>query len=206
MLGLVSRFLHWVVDKVSGEFLLRWPRRHANGGTLVLARSVWVSLLLYSAILALRQVLDPNMLWDFDSRALRLTLIQTLPWFGALFSAVYFALYTRFSSQWTYLAGVYNQIMAAAARPDHDPEVIAVWEAGFIEDSDELHLALKPMYAAIIRSLAEDPRVVDNFERYTPGGARRLQALLTDVDRICSEVDARWPDTLAGVQRRRLSP
>src|SRR5438045_5754711 len=105
MFGLVSKFLHWLVDKVSGEFLLRWPRRHANGGTLVLARAVWVSVLMYSVILALREVLDPNMLWDFDSRNFRLTFIETLPWFGALFSGVYFALYTRFSSQWTYLAG-----------------------------------------------------------------------------------------------------
>jgi hypothetical protein len=118
--------------------------------------------------------------------------IQTLPWFGAFFTGVYVALYSRFSSQWTYLAGLYNQIMAVLARPESDPRVMAGWKAGFIEDADDLHLALKPMYAVIIKKLAEEEDVVKDFEDDAPGGKQRLQELLVDVNRVCKEVADRW--------------
>lgn len=69
---------------------------------------------------------------------------------GATFGATYAALYTRFSSQWTYLAGLYNQLMATQAHApiDNDPEragIYLAWEAAFIEDADDLHLSTKPI-------------------------------------------------------------
>jgi hypothetical protein len=35
---------------------------------------------------------------------------DSIGWIGAIFAAVYAALYARFASQWSYLAGVYNQM------------------------------------------------------------------------------------------------
>jgi len=59
-------------------------------------------------------------------------------------------------------------------------EVIASWQAGFIEDADELHLALKPMYAALIRVWSKDENVRKEFVEYAPGGKQRLDSLLRD--------------------------
>ncbi len=43
-------------------------------------------------------------------------LLTALPTFGAIFAAVYFALYARFASQWSYLANLYNKIKEAETR------------------------------------------------------------------------------------------
>jgi hypothetical protein len=160
-------------------------------------RSLWVSVLLYAGSIGLRELLDPNNARDFDFTAFRALLVQTLPWFGGFFAAVYVALYARFSSQWTYLAGLYNQIMATAARPDHDQRVLASWKAGFIEDAEDLHLALKPMYAAVIKNLATERDVVAAFIADTAGGAARLAVLLKDVDRVFGDIDRRWNNAKA---------
>jgi hypothetical protein len=57
--------------------------------------------------------------------------------------------YARFSSQWSYLAGVYNQIKAAECRTGFQETVLAQWKAGFIEDAADLHLLRKAMFASI---------------------------------------------------------
>lgn len=69
-----------------------------------------------------------------------------LPWLGATIAASYAASYSRFASQWVYLAELYNQIKAAELSI---PEVLtpaqvlvfAEWKAGFLEDCETLHLA-----------------------------------------------------------------
>ena len=119
---------------------------------------------------------------------------NTLPWFGAIFAAVYAALYTRFSSQWTYLAGLYNQIKAAEVQvavsantdstKDVAAKVLTSWKAGFIEDAEELHLALKPMFAEVIRTWSEDEKVQSEFAKYAPGGEEGLKELLSDIERV----------------------
>jgi hypothetical protein len=117
----------------------------------------------------------------------------TLPWLGAFLAAVYAALYARFSSQWVYMAGVYNQIKATEAQvagSGHQAAagtVIASWKAAFIEDADELHLALKREFAALINAWLEDEAVHREFVKYTPGGERRLTVLLSDVSRVLEE-------------------
>jgi hypothetical protein len=87
----------------------------------------------------------------FDKSQYFHDLPATLPWIGAIFGFTYVALYARFSSQFAYLAGVYNQIMATQAQiagtaptpAQQDPdsnEKIQIWMAGFVEDRLDLHL------------------------------------------------------------------
>jgi hypothetical protein len=129
----------------------------------------------------------------FSMDAARHGLKTSLPWCGAIFAAVYAALYTRFSSQWTYVAGLYNQIKATEAQTavsthkDAADGVLASWKAGFIEDADDLHLALKPMFAALIKAWSQDEKVQGEFATHSPGGQERLEALLSDVDRVLQE-------------------
>lgn len=102
---------------------------------------------------------------------------------GAFFAAAYTALYARFASQWTYVAGVYNQIMAAKVR-GIPPDAAAIsalnaWQAGFIEDAEDLHLATKPMFAGVVLSMLDEETgtVRAKFVEATAGGQARLEAL-----------------------------
>jgi hypothetical protein len=125
----------------------------------------------------------------FSSTALRLALKNTLPWYGAIFAGVYAALYARFSSQWTYLAALYYQIKATEAQvvagstsSSKTGEIITSMKASFIEDADDLHLALKPMFAALIRTWSQDEKVKVEFVEYAPGGQLRFNSLLEEVN------------------------
>ena len=80
---------------------------------------------------------------------------------------MYAALYSRFASQWTYLAGVYNQIKMAESRTDRDPRKIAEWKAGFIVDAEELHLVRKPLFAEVVRAWRKDAAVEDAYQART---------------------------------------
>ena len=115
-------------------------------------------------------------------------------WFVALFGAAYAGLYTRFASQWSYLAGVYNAIKAAETRAGATDGraliALAEWKAGFIEDADSLHLATKPTIAPIILAWGRDELVSGAFHRHVPGGARRLSSLIDRVERSL----ARWEE------------
>lgn len=114
----LSRGLRFIVWVVSGEFLLTWPHRRPNGGAIILTRALLVSALLYAFAISLDEALNPENSMRFSGREFRLAVKNTLPWFGGIFTVVYAALYARFSSQWPYLAGVYNQIKAAETRLD----------------------------------------------------------------------------------------
>ena len=133
----------------------------------------------------------PGASCDFHIGALWENGAETVPWLGAIFGGVYAALYARFASQWGYLAGVFNQIrqMLATWKPgggnvDH----LFLWQAGFIEDALDLHLATKPMFATFIgRLLADHPeddgsmsmsavaRVFDDPNNTFNGRKRRLR-------------------------------
>ena len=144
-----------------------------NGGAVILLRTLVIALGLDVIAAVAVGFLDPTHGGIVTLPFLRRELADKLPWFGAIFAVVYAALYTRFASQWTYLAGVYNQIKAAEARNDCDPAKIAEWKAGFIIDAHELHLAQKPLFAEIIDAWRDDPAVELLFrgasERPPPG-------------------------------------
>jgi len=114
-----------------------------------------------------------------------LAVSKSIPTFGAIFAACYVALYSRFSSQWTYLANVYNQIKAAETSAETDKKIlIAEWKAGFIEDALTLHLAYKPIFSATINVWGRDESVAEAFEKYSYKKASRptLKALLEKIE------------------------
>jgi hypothetical protein len=92
-----------MIHYLSGEFLLK---KMPNGGTAVLIRSGIISLGLYFAAIAIKSRIVPGATWHFDLTQLRLIVADTIPWFGAIFAGVYVALYSRFASQWNYLASL----------------------------------------------------------------------------------------------------
>src|SRR5262249_17504236 len=144
------------------EWILKWPSRRANGGGVVLLRTLWVSSILFALALWSRNKLDPTASIAKDAPQ----------WFGVIFAAGYTGFYTRFSSQWNYIAGLYNQIKSTEAlittsngKATADT-VLVSWKAGFIEDAYDLHLALKPMYAMLIQTWLEHETVRSEFTNY----------------------------------------
>lgn len=167
-----------LVALLTGEWLLT-KRKHANGGAVVLTRAGISATILYSAAVATRWLLDPK---DAD---LRTQLFKTLSWYGPIFGACYAVFYTRFSSQWSYLAGVYNQIKeteasmskAAQRKNQTPPPALAEWMAGFVEDAETLHLATKDTFAPVIRDWLQKQEVRKAYRVNTPNGDARLLEL-----------------------------
>ncbi|OBF33265.1 hypothetical protein A5724_19545 [Mycobacterium sp. ACS1612] len=186
------RAFWWVLDKlttiVSGEFMLKLGSRlgRPNGGTMIFLRSVWVSVILYSVALLLRSGDYAEWTWRFwewqiDLEKLKGEITETVPWLGAIFAGVYVALYARFSAQFSYLAGVYNQLMETAAsspRDEHKDEILDTWYAGFIEDAVALHLASKRMFSVAVWFQLEIPRVYQMFTQYTVNGDEKVKRLI----------------------------
>lgn len=182
-------------NALSAEFVIsEWL---PNGGTAVLVRSIIVTTYVYALGVALRSVLhEDSAALTFDLSRAYAEVRETLHWAGAIFVTVYAALYARFASQWHYLAGLYNQFMAAAMTlQDGDSSAertLRMWQAGFIEDADELHLVTKPMFASVIEELLKKPEVREIFCTYTPGGAARLLHIEARVAKTLSGVREKW--------------
>jgi hypothetical protein len=169
---------HGPLGILSGEFFLD---DRANGGKVIAWRTMLTTSLTYLATLVVYERLAQHATWQ-PSLPHADTLRATFPWLGVIAAAMYTGFYSRFASQWTYLAGLYNQIMAAAAvqpapGPIESNKVLAAWRAGFIEDAEDLHLATKPSYAGVITSFLEMDGVRDAYVRNTVGGAIRLANL-----------------------------
>ena len=173
---------------LSFEFLLR---RAPNGGAVILARSVAISLQTYALALLVREWLLPNTVLSFSLPALKEALLETLPWYGAIFAGAYAALYSRLSAQWTYLADLYNQIMAVQCAGSPDVDAMTLWMAGFIEDAEDLHLATKPIFASVIASMLKDDQVRKAFIAHAPGHEARLNALAARVDAALQKTNDR---------------
>ncbi|WOB09525.1 hypothetical protein [Piscinibacter gummiphilus] len=172
----------FVVSQLSFEWLLTRAKR-SNGGAIVFLRALLTSFVLYVLAVLLRYAVggyqSPNLLEAFAEK---------LPWFGALFGAIYLALYSRFASQWTYVANVYNQIKSAEARATSTEHQLAIdqWKAGFIEDAQELHLATKGIFAGVIKVWLQIENVRSNFVAHAPGGTARLNELEERVRVACA--------------------
>lgn len=141
-------------ELISGETLLE---SRANGGSAIFQRTLRISLITYIAVLLFVEIVGPDNEGYFSLAALREAVVGHVPWLGAIFAGIYVALYSRFASQWNYLATLYNQQMATVIEVEKDDEsrrnLIAIWEAGFVEDARDVHLALKPMFAEAILSI-----------------------------------------------------
>lgn len=109
-----------------------------------------------------------------------------MPWLGPIFAAVWASLYARFASDRSYLAGVFNQ-MRQTQVTGNEPDIVFMhlWQAGFIADALDLHLATHPLFGPFILRLLKDyyeqvGAKVDNFTHIGKDGRERLQNWLED--------------------------
>ena len=174
------RILSKLIRFVSAEWLLT-HYKHPNSGTVIVIRALFTTVCIYVAVLALRNMLDPERTWEFRSDELRGQVVHTLSLFGAMFGATYAALYARFSSQWQYLANVYNQIKAVESSQTLDSRALASWKAGFLEDAEDLHLATNRVFASVLRAWGTNYDVRVQYIANTPGGQKRFDALMERV-------------------------
>lgn len=181
-----SSGLDAAVGFVAGEWMLR---SRPNGGTVILLRAGWITLWFFVLAIVAHESLDPTSTLEFSLTSLRRAARDDLGAAAAVFGASYAALYARFSSQWTYLAGLYNQIMAAKVGGVRETEeaksALASWQAGFIEDAQDLHLATKPMFASVVASFLSCDGVKATFVKYTVDGERRLRELESVISVLC---------------------
>src|SRR4051812_24956948 len=84
-----------------------------NGGDVVVVRTVFVGMELTLLCVCLQAWIDPDLHGPISFAGLASQLTSLGSVIGAIFGGTYVAFYTRFVSQWAYLAGVYNQIKQA---------------------------------------------------------------------------------------------
>lgn len=183
------QFISAFVSQLSAEFILN---RLPNGGTVILLRSLWTGGLLNLFALMLLNLLDPRLSWQPSFKQFETQIVSTLPWTGAILGAVYASLYARFASQWSYLAGVYNQIKAAECASSCNGRALAEWKAGFMEDAEDLHLARKPVFASIIHAWAKQSEVMECYLKHVPGGERRFEVLVASVLEITARTARKY--------------
>lgn len=186
----MSRYLEKVIEHASGQWILE--RIKANGGDVVVLRSLWTAGVFSVVSMVLVAALDPE-----RRGPITLTTIYSQFWdisgYVVVFlGASYLALYARFVSQWQYLAGLYNQIKQAEAAGNADENAIAEWKAGYLEDAENLHLAAKNNLAPVLRAWTQNPRVEKAFSDHTPGGAARFKKLAHTAQVAYEKAEKRW--------------
>jgi hypothetical protein len=162
---------------LSGEWMLQ---SRSNGGLIIILRTFWVSVFMYAFAVIFAEISHPNSILEFSFQELRKRVSETVPWLGAIVGGVYVALYARFSSQWQYLAQLYNQLMevGVTGRAEEIDKVrLTNWRAGFIEDAYCLHLACKPMFASAINAMLKDEKVLEAYRRSTIGADKHLTVM-----------------------------
>lgn len=170
------------VDFASFEWLM--SPRLPNGGAAVLARTLCISIEFLALTIALWNWIDPERTGCPSWLELRKQLIHLAPVFAAATGAIYVALYARFTSQWNYLASLYNQIKESEIlmpRNSASRKRMAEWKAGYIEDAKELHLHTKPIIAGIIYFWSQQEGVKEAFIAGVHNGECRWKALQEDV-------------------------
>lgn len=183
--GLASR-LHRTVDVLSGENLLV---NRPNSGSIIFMRSLIVSALLLTLALLVKNLADPDSSWKPSWYQIRAEIRDHVGWFGAILAAAYAGFYARYAGQWSYLASLYNQIMATGStltRDQRSGETFLNWQAAFLEDSYRLHLDRKDVFHVLVKQLLDDDKVRKAFKeavtedvfdkmmsRHLPGGPSR---------------------------------
>ena len=70
-------------------------------------------------------------------------------------------------------------------------ELIAQWKAGYIADSQDLHLHTKSNVAGVIHFWGKDPLVADAFSRWAPRENLRWKKICAEVDLACLKASSR---------------
>lgn len=175
---------------LSSEWILTRGRM-PNGGSVIFLRTLLTGFYLFGLSLFLINVIDPSRNCIFSLHVLLEQVVDKLAWMGVIFAFVYTALYARFSSQWSYIAGLYNQIKQAECEI-HNAEAMAEWKAGFMEDAENLHLATKDSVASIIHVWGKRDLVKQKFIDHTPGKLDRYERLMKSVEDKVNEIDVRY--------------
>lgn len=167
-----------IFNFLSGEWMF-FGLRYPNGGIIVFLRGAWVTLWLLVFYLIVSRFFGLPL--DF-SPSTHDNLFDVFLKIAGIFAGVYTAFYVRFSSQWTYMAGLYNAIKAVEAAEGANLDSIAEWKAGYIEDAIDLHLASKDGVLGVIRAwTSTSESVKEKFLRHTPNAEekwRRLDCLI----------------------------
>ncbi|MBR8344630.1 hypothetical protein [Burkholderia ambifaria] len=186
---MIAKIWGFIVGLLSGEWIVTHCLK-TNGGDAILFRTGWVTLLVTVAVVGIRLqwVRAPN----GDEIAVTHHLLDVGGWLSAVFGGVYLALYARFSSQWAYLASLYNQIKQTEATAGVNVDVLASWKAGFIEDAENLHLACKSSFAPVIKAWGAESAVEHAFAQYAPGSAARWNVLQKRVEAAVVKTAAKY--------------
>lgn len=163
----------FISSMATGEFVLKLM---PNGGSAIILRTFWVSGILFLIAISISEITCENtqIPFEFSRSEFKNAIHNHLDWLGALIGFSYLALYSRFSSQWSYLADLYNRIMQSRAENseslliqkingtytlNHCDKVYAYWMAAFIEDAKTLHLAKHKSFIEVIDSMKKLPGV-----------------------------------------------
>jgi hypothetical protein len=170
--------LNKVMAVITGEFFLKIM---PNGGTAVLLRSSFISIYLYLLAIAIKSLTSECATFSFSADELRSEFNSTIPWLGVIFGGTYAALYSRFSSQWSYLADLYNQQLSASLTLSDEQITgvnFAIWQAAFIEDAVCMHLDTKPGFSNAILEMLQEKNIRGILEREKHFGKERVSELV----------------------------
>lgn len=170
-----------VIEFASGEFIVTRLKK-SNGGAVIVIRSLLSSVIIFLVIILMLNLIDPMKLSAFSITEFRKNIVVDFPWFGAIFAFMYVGLYSRFSSQWSYLSNLYNQIKQVEVAPEGKKYRICEWKAAFIEDAYDLHLIYKEMFSSIIVNWIQEDDVRNCYLHYAPNGRERMPEI---IDHIC---------------------
>lgn len=177
--ALPRRLLRFVWVCISGEWIINCVTR-SNGGFAILLRAGQFAIQVLGLHLLVEYWLGTHGTGQVDA-SLRAALCEYLDkhftFIAAAFGAAYAALYSRFSAQWEYLAGVYNAIKraeidihlagnasSASAESGRNARAdLSQWKKAFIEDAVNLHLAYKPLFSTVVAAWIHDPEVAALF-------------------------------------------
>ena len=184
--------LDWVFSILSFELVLLM---RPNGGFTIFIRTFLMSLVIYLLAIAVKSYSCPTAILTFSWVQFRFEISETIPWFGAIFGGIYAALYTRFSSQWTYLADLYNQQLSTAitaTQDERESENYAIWQAAFIEDAVCMHLAKKPGFCFAIYQMLTEVKIREILETDQHFGEKRVKKLILSLEKTL-KVEQRNP-------------
>jgi hypothetical protein len=177
-----------IINFLSCERMLK---NKDNGGGVIFLRSLIISSTIFLLVIAFLNIIDTEKKFSFDYEVLSCHIIDKFEWYGAIFAATYIALYTRFSSQWSYLANLYNLIKQTSATDGSNPIIIAEWKAGFIEDAQYLHLSHKENFAPIIKNWLSDKDVKTAYVNNSPQGVG-VDAFLKKITIRVNEINEKY--------------
>jgi hypothetical protein len=80
---------------------------------------------------------------------------------------------------------------------DGQKDYFTQWQAGFIEDAYALHLVSKPMFAAVVRTMLDEPEVARAFVNSTVDGAAVLAKIQKRIEKAAPRPATPAPPTAA---------